>query len=56
MERSGFEGGTDGGVEVPVLSCLVELVVAVSDETDDLWEIDDRVDAALRAGGLAESR
>lgn len=37
----------------PSLSGLVELIVAISDETDDAWEIDDRVDAVMRGGRFA---
>jgi len=50
MERSGIEGRRHNGADRASLQGLVELVVAVSDETDDLWEIDDRVDAVLREG------
>jgi hypothetical protein len=51
MERSGIEGWRHGEADQASLQGLVELVVAVSDETDDLWEIDDRVDAMIRESG-----
>lgn len=34
---------------------LVELILAASDESEDLWEIGDRLDAMLRSGGASVS-
>jgi hypothetical protein len=33
-------------------SGLVELILAASDESEDLWEIGDRLDAMVRHGGV----
>ncbi len=51
MERSGTGAWTrEVSWNQPLLPDLVEWIVAISDETDDQWEIDDRVAAALRGG------
>jgi hypothetical protein len=34
---------------------LVELILAASDESEDLWEIGDRLDAMLRSDGVSAS-
>lgn len=51
MERPGIEAWGHTSRERASLHGLVELVVAVSDETDDHWEIDDRIDAVIRGTG-----
>jgi hypothetical protein len=50
MERFGSGAWIEEDGNHPSLAGLVELIVAISDETDDAWEIDDRVAGVMRGG------
>jgi len=44
-------GATDPDIDgEPLAGSLVELILAVSDETEDLWEIGDRIDRLVGSG------